>query len=549
MLGRALRRRWEAWRRRALEPLPPEPEAQRRRFWALSLLLFAAGLWFLFYGLSFNGLLHPDAMDCAQIARRLATGQGFTTSVIPPLALVFAPEVERAPVLHQAPFWPLWLVPWVREGGGGDAPVAMASGVFWWATVALLLALGYRLFGREPTLVGVAFFLLNRAVLERAIEGTPAMAAMFWWTLALGLVVWPEMASPWRCGLLGMALACGYLTEPRLAATLALFLLAFWMGQPRGSRWWAAGLTLLPVLLLVGPWWWRNWRWTGDPFFLLWNYDLVAFTRTFPGTRLYRTVDPTLPSPWRLMGNCWRDVVASYARGVGHLWGQLPLLSTVWVWSLVMPGWLQERGPEARRLWNLFWAAALLGWAGWAAGREPAAKAIVLVPLLSLWAGVCFWEWTKPFVPSPRRWLLWEQRRVLGLMALLGFALWLLAGFLYLQPPTPSVPQNDLALLRRTFPPSARFASDRPWWVAWYADRIAFWLPESPADLHLLDSLFGPLQGIYITRFAMGLPPWEDFANWGALVRSRQAPWGFRIDEAFREGVLYERWALEDARR
>ena len=49
---------------------------------AIPLLLFA-----IYFKTMFVGLVNPDAMDFAQLARNLGAGKGFTTYILRPLAL------------------------------------------------------------------------------------------------------------------------------------------------------------------------------------------------------------------------------------------------------------------------------------------------------------------------------------------------------------------------------------------------------------------------------------------------------------------------------
>ena len=89
---------------------------------ALGLLTIGLVAWI---GISeFNGLKTPEAMDLAQQARQIATGQGLTTLLIRPLALWQvraqfgndAPEVSRFPETLSPPLYPLILAGAFRLG-------------------------------------------------------------------------------------------------------------------------------------------------------------------------------------------------------------------------------------------------------------------------------------------------------------------------------------------------------------------------------------------------------------------------------------------------
>ena len=89
---------------------------------ALGLLTLGITAWIGISG--FNGLKTPEAMDLAQQARQIATGQGLTTLLIRPLALwqvraqfgKDSPEVSRFPETLSPPLYPLILAGAFRLG-------------------------------------------------------------------------------------------------------------------------------------------------------------------------------------------------------------------------------------------------------------------------------------------------------------------------------------------------------------------------------------------------------------------------------------------------
>ena len=90
--------------------MTPEPSEARIRHWVLLASMIAGPLVLLFfyYRLMFGGLIHSEAMDFAQIGRNLASGRGFVTYVLRPLALTHGSDAIR----HHA------------RSGSGDARAA-----------------------------------------------------------------------------------------------------------------------------------------------------------------------------------------------------------------------------------------------------------------------------------------------------------------------------------------------------------------------------------------------------------------------------------------
>jgi hypothetical protein len=185
-----------------------------------AVLIAALSLLYLF--VQFNGLATPDAMDQAQIARRLADGKGFTTGYIRPLALSVIQrqreksqvDVSRFPDFFLSP-----LHPWVNSFGlrpAADAGAFLLS----LATLATLFAMEarYEALGR----------MIARLVGAAACFGLA--------TLAHGLAVWIFLG--W------FVFVCLYFPSRGVAAAAAL----------------------ATYLVVVTPWLVRNFQISGNPF-------------------------------------------------------------------------------------------------------------------------------------------------------------------------------------------------------------------------------------------------------------------------------------------
>jgi hypothetical protein len=78
--------------------------------------------------------LDVDAANYAQLARNLATGHGYTTSVITPLQLALSPHTQNAPELLRPPAYITVLALGMLIGGQNDQTVAVVSLMFLLAT-------------------------------------------------------------------------------------------------------------------------------------------------------------------------------------------------------------------------------------------------------------------------------------------------------------------------------------------------------------------------------------------------------------------------------
>jgi len=264
-----------------------------------ALLLSATYAWKQFHGLPAEFTLQQ-----ADLARQVATGQGFTTLVNHPQTAAVLAERGRAfrpaqayPELHHAPLYPLALAAvfavlpdalwesrpanpggWTLDGWGPDYVVlAVNLGLFWLA-VALVWRLARRLFDARAAWVAalataVAVPLWQQTI---AVNGLPLLMVL---ALASFLVATALAESApaggrlllVRAGALG-GLAAGLFLTEYSAGLAAPVLGAAVAGTARpGARSAALGVFVGVFLLLVAPWLGRNVAVSGHPLGLAWQ--------------------------------------------------------------------------------------------------------------------------------------------------------------------------------------------------------------------------------------------------------------------------------------
>src|SRR6185503_7984775 len=92
----------------------------------------------------FQGLSSPGGWDQAQIARHVAAGDGFATSLLRPLSLAIRPSIERHPDLSNAPGYPLLLAGVFSLGEPSDRAVAVTGLALWVISVWLTFLIAHR---------------------------------------------------------------------------------------------------------------------------------------------------------------------------------------------------------------------------------------------------------------------------------------------------------------------------------------------------------------------------------------------------------------------
>ena len=171
-----LRDSMEGSRRQALaRALARVPSA----FWVACVLLSSAALWLDAHRRYPWDLRVLDAMEYGDIARHLANGQGFTTSLVYPAELEFG--VSHAhPSLVRPPVWPLLLAGGFALFGVHDWVAHALLGAVQLATLAAAMALAWSLAGRAAGLtagvaVGASSQILSASMLAGAEPGARSL--------------------------------------------------------------------------------------------------------------------------------------------------------------------------------------------------------------------------------------------------------------------------------------------------------------------------------------------------------------------------------------
>lgn len=155
---------------------PDEVRRELRRKVLVAGMLFAfIALVYLIYNVSrFDSLTDVNAMDYAQIARNLMRGEGFTSSFIKPLGLVYEASVENHPDLTYPPLHVGLTSVVMRALGPNDRAASHSSGLAFLLTIPVLFALAVRLFDWRTGVLATLLFGTHLANLGYSISGLEA---------------------------------------------------------------------------------------------------------------------------------------------------------------------------------------------------------------------------------------------------------------------------------------------------------------------------------------------------------------------------------------
>ena len=529
--------------------------ASGRLLRGLLFLILLAAVFGSYAWSQFAGLKEPEAMECAQLARNLARGRGYTTQCIRPADLDFltrnAPSrqtLARWPELRLPPLHPavlaagFKLVPCSFAPPRSSAPydpekkVIVLLGALWFAATALLvLRMGCLWFDRRVGLLAVLAFALADLALAAGISGTtraPAMCLAAAAAYAAGLAVrWRESAQrpwPWLGALAAAGLLSGlaFLTRYALAPLApALTLFAAW----RAPRWRAAAaaVVLLLALAVAAPWIARNLRVSGAPFGAA-PRAMLNETPAFPGQSFDRSLQPAAHPAFVL-----RALRFKLRQGLLHLPASLPAAGLLMVFFAASCFTRWERQDVNAFRGCLLLMLALLGAAGSLWGRGAADGIVLLLPILTVFgaAFLCRILDNAEFQDAATPPLLMAAFLVLNALP---------AALRTIGPraPLPYPPYFPpyAACAARLLEPDEVLCTDIPWATAWYGDRTSLLLPPSVEDLPALRAAGRRIAAVYLAL------PAEPFAASGATaaldsswlaLRQGQTPPGFPFTQGF----------------
>ncbi len=265
------------------------------------------GVFFLFYTANFRGLDTEDSMECAQIARNIASGRGFTTNFITPLSLSYYNRLkdtgdtlpENFPDLSNPPLYPLWLslifsflAPSMTFSGyaaHADKIVSLlGSGIFFMVTAVLVYFFAKKMFDKKIAYLSLLLYIVCLNQLKIAISGDSlAMLAFLTTAFLYSLYVTDgENIVPvvFAGVFAGLCFLCRFSFGIFIFPVLVYYTVSF-----RQKRAVFSSVFISVFIVTVMPWLIRNALVAGNPFFSLGTYNIFAYTNAFPAHEYMRS--------------------------------------------------------------------------------------------------------------------------------------------------------------------------------------------------------------------------------------------------------------------
>ena len=526
---------------------------RRSLFFIILILLTLGNLFTLFRGLN-----SPQAMDQAQIAREIARGNGFTTKMIRPVAYYQAEKTEKRTVsllgfqdTYHSPLNPLLNAAVLKLVGadnsdawqmGDNEMVYRLDRVI--ATVSTLFFL---------MAIGVNYLLISR-IFDAKIAAVSAILMLFcetFWNYSLSGLPQMLMLLLFSCAIYFVYRAVEEATEGRIAMTPAiiagvffsLLALTHWMTvwialgyiifaaitfRPRGI----VGIAVLALLLVPAVFvMLRNNGITSSPFgtaFLTLYNGLGNGSEETVMRNIDLTAEPLVLTG--LISKILRTTLLQATNIIPFLAGII--IAPLFFLSLLHPF---KRKSIATFRWAilLMWITTAIGLAFFGITTEPLDPNqlhLLFAPIMTAY-GLAFIS------------ILWSRLEFVASTPILGNVHYIVIIALCSLPMALALPQKvrvGMQLRDRggvpNWPPYYAPAlnsassglkgwvtekqvvfSDQPWAVAWYADRVAIWLPPNRDGFTKLETAAADLQtpvvGILISPSSHGSGPLSDVAT------------------------------------
>ena len=478
-------------RRRA--PAAPPRTPQQGRFlllggvWALAILILTVVSYRRFLSPA-SLLTDPDALDFAQIARNMAAGHGYATSILRPLAVTgFAPpdSAGTAPDVSRAPLFPFVLMLFAMAHGGhlGDNVILLVSLLLFVGAVFAVYRLARLLFPAPEqawvALLAAGLYGIGGETLGYALLGLPTSLASLVVTLLL-MALYRAMDVPGRPAGVGSAVLVGalaglcYLTQYSLLLLAVPALVYVFFSRAPERAWAGVGAGVGGFLLISGPWLVRNAHLShGNPFFTLFFYSLMDQSTDYPGySTIYRSVVPAA-GPLTYFYTHLADMPARLGRGLTFYRDNLLQVFNIFLLAAAAAS-LLWRAPDAR-------LNALRGYAAFCLLLivlvtalfapdvriiAPFAPIITVVAVGYVFSAVAAQNWETLL----QRTALWTLGLLVGLGGLIQFA--------GRKPSVPNPVGNGIAQLNAAgLKTNQAVITDTPWEVTWRMGLPAIWLP------------------------------------------------------------------------
>jgi len=492
----------------------------RRSLVALAVIALA-----IYYFYDFRGLATSQAMDQAQIGRALASGHGWQTNFVRPRAIgqlqAHGKNVAQKiwsdtynaplpPLIDAIALWPVKSHSQMSMRDlvyAGDKAIAAMSIFLFLLSVLVLFLTARRLFDRRLALLACGLVVLCDMLWQYSLSGLPQMLLLLLFNATIYALV-RAVEAQYNGGRVDAWLAAVGIGFGLLALTHALTVWIFagalvfcvFFFRPRGR---VAVIMLAAFTIVYTPWLIRNYIVCGNPGGVAIYSVLDGIRHSEAGwmRRINLNVEGISPTNFR------DKITTNFFSQWGHIFEYFgsSVVAMMFFVALLHPF---KRTETAVLRWMILamWIGAVAGMAIFGINEEEGLAAnqlhLIFVPLMTCY-GLAYLlvQWNRLGIQlSIARIAFLILLYFLCALPAIFTVPWLARGKSPIRWPPYAPPY--IATLHDWMQPNEITASDMPWAIAWYANRRALWLPETPKtliDLSDYNLLGGPVNGLYLT--------------------------------------------------
>ena len=500
-------------------------------------LVFMAG--------QFRGLTYPNAFDYAQIARHLATGQGFTTTFIKPLSLTRSLRVHQHPDLTYPPLHPWITSLFMRVLGPTERAAALACGTLFLLTMPLVFILALRFFDYHTAWLATGLYVTNLTIIGLSTSGLEVSLLSLLVTGLIMVLYHYAQSHERRLWLVvgaGLLMGLIYLTKYIWVITIIPVLIYLYYCTPRRPRRQMLLVFVVTFVIVIAPWCYRMYTVSGNPFFTWRWYETTMATRSNPANTLYRSFPDQLMTLPTYILVYPLEIYEKLRKGMAQLYTTLasfagPYVTPFFLVAILVP--LGTRHFERIRylVYAMFGAVVLALLVVLPADR----LLYPLAPMATIIAAGFYLRLFRPLIQN-----CGPRERIRYTVLAVGVLLILHALPLGLALTTRDRSSREQTVQNWTAQASelaegAPIITDIPWLVAWYTETPAVWLPRSFQDLDRMQAQVGQFRWLLLTPFVSrvkGLERTEDWARaWETAMRGDIPPFhGFVVHKRIGNG-------------
>lgn len=468
------------------------------------------------YRLHFNGFALNDYHEYCEIARNFYEGNGYSTSVLRPVAYKYFATLPQ-PEVTRLPLYPFFLSLFFHLFGPNDDAVIIFNSICYVVLVVAVFMVAFEL--SKNTFVGLIAALMT-AFMESFLVYTLAAEPNIFYAAMLMCFFYFYLKFPEKTLFQGIFLGVLY----QLRANTLFVFIGFLFALIINNNSWKLRFRITYLLILgyvIGliPYMARNFIILGKPLFSLYQYSLLLFTKQFPQYTAWTQIVDIDPKAYALSHPA--EMISK-----SLTWLKILLTHSISFYKpalLLMIGASLLVRPADPRL-KILRTTALAG------------IMVQLIMLLPIGSVPYYYMFFSPLIISTELTnIRIHLNRFTHIAPLVALAIVIWTTVPYWKTPKPANP--FISIGRQVAESTKRndiIVTDIPWEVTWYANRRTIWLPYDLKTLHLISATLKPK---YVLLVGLSYAAYGDDA-WHRMLREPAFAYtaGYQFDKAIMLG-------------